>query len=854
MLKKILPIFFSSLGFVYAQTAQDSGVISDTVGVAPVEDLYENLLTFDEPPVISLDDEDISDGISSQLTAGRDPYFSSATFNWGAARFKIRGYGNDNFVTYMNGVPMEALDIGGSTFYLWSGLNDVLRSRDNSMGLKPTTYSFGGIGGQFFIDSRASKQWKQLRVGYAATNRNYRNRLMATYSTGITKSGWAFSLSASRRWAHEGYIEGTFYDGWSYFTSAEKIFNKNHALALTVFGAPAKTGAGAGVVQELYDLTGSPYYNPNWGYQNGKKRSSKVNNSHQPTFILTHEYSPNNNLNILSAASYTFGVREQATLDWYNVRDPRPEFYRNLPSFILDEDYRSELIERIKEDPALLQVDWNRMYEVNRNNIETVRNVDGVSGNDITGKRSRYIIERRLTDVQRANANTIINATISNKLEFTGGASYQFLKNRMYKKIGDLLGGDFYVNLNQFAERDFPGSDANQNDINRPNQILKEGDKFGYDYDMNFHKASAWGQLRGTWNKTDAFISAEISHTNFSRTGHNKNGLFLEDSYGKSKAQNFLNGGVKGGVTYKIDGRNYLFANAGYSTRAPYFRDIFVSPRTRTTTVRNPKSEKIASVESGYVLNTPEVKARFTGYFTKFNDQTRTLSFYHDDYRNFVNYSLTNIDKIHVGAELGIEAKIYKGLSTTIAATMGRHFFTSRQRAEVTLDNSAEILSDNEIVFSEYFKVGGTPQSAATFGLNYRSPKFWFVNLNFNYFAEQWMDFNPIRRTWEAVDGVDNPSDKYDYIIKQEKLKNQFTMDIFGGYSWRIDKSIKKVKKSQYIYLNVGINNLTNNRKHITGGYEQLRYDFDNQNPDKFPSRYFYAYGINYFISIAYRI
>ncbi|MCO5231040.1 MAG: TonB-dependent receptor [Chitinophagales bacterium] len=835
------------MSIAYAQTE------TDTIKVASSDELQENQLIFDEAPVVSLDDNDVAQGISSQLTAGRDPFFSSATFNWGAARFRIRGYDNNNFITYMNGVPMDALDNGTSSFFLWSGLNDVLRSRESSLGLRPTTYSFGEVGGQFNIDTRASKQWKQFRVGYASTNRNYRNRLMATYNTGLTKSGWAFSLSASRRWAQEGYVPGTFYDGWSYFASAEKIFNKKHSLALTTFGAPTKSGGSGGVVQELYDLAGTHYYNPYWGYQEGKKRNSRVNQSHQPTFILTHEYSPSNKLNILSAASYTFGIRKQSGLDWYNVSDPRPEYYRNLPSYLLNEEYKNIWIDRIKENPEMIQVDWARMYDVNQHNVETVKNVDGVAGNDVTGLRSRYIVEQRITKVQRANLNTIINATINENLSFNGGALYQFHKNRLYKEIGDLLGGEFYVNLNQFAERDFPGSNANQNDLNRPNQILKEGDKYGYDYEMIFNQASAWGQVQGTWSHIDAFLSTEVSYTSYFRNGINKNGLFQDASFGKSKKQNFVNFGVKGGATYKINGRNYIYANGNYSTKAPYFNDVFVSPRTRNSTVSNPTSEKIASVESGYVLNTPRVKARFSGYFTKFFDQTKTMTFYHDDYRNFVNYSLTNIDKIHFGGELGVEAKIYKGFSMTLAAAMGRYFNTSRQNAEVTLDNSSEVLQ-NELIYSKYFKEGGTPQTAATLGFNYRSPKYWFASVNLNYFGDMWLDYNPLRRTWAAVEEVPNPSDTYDQVVQQERLKSQFTLDLFGGYSWKLNKTFKNMKKAHYIYLNVGVNNITNNKNLITGGYEQLRYDFETANVNKFPSRYFYAYGTNYFINITYKL
>jgi hypothetical protein len=53
--------------------------------------------------------------------------------------------------------------------------------------------------------------------------------------------------------------------------------------------------------------------------------------------------------------------------------------------------------------------------------------------------------------------------------------------------------------------------------------------------------------------------------------------------------------------------------------------------------------------------------------------------------------------------------------------------------------------------------------------------------------------------------------------------------------------------------LNAGISNLLNNKDIISGGYEQLRFDFDTHDPDKFPPKYYYAYGINYFLSAGVR-
>ena len=148
----------------------------------------------DNIPSVSIDENDLGDGgnqnISSLLTAGRDPFYSAASFNFSAVRFRIRGYDNDHFSTYMNGIPMDNLDNGFTPYGLWGGLNDVMRNRDISWELKYNTFTFGDIGGNTNIDSRASRQRAQTSIGYAASNRNYNNRLMLTHSTGLSKKGF----------------------------------------------------------------------------------------------------------------------------------------------------------------------------------------------------------------------------------------------------------------------------------------------------------------------------------------------------------------------------------------------------------------------------------------------------------------------------------------------------------------------------------------------------------------------------------------------------------------------------------------------------------------------------------------
>ena len=144
---------------------------------------------------------------------------------------------------------------------------------------------FGGPGGVTAIFTRASLYRKQASLSYSLSNRSYNHRLMLTYNTGLMKNGWALSFSFSGRYTRMdsplSWSEGTWYDGTSYFFSAEKKINKKHSLGFLVFGSPSERASTSPAVQETFDLLDNNYYNPNWGWQtttNGArvKRNARV--------------------------------------------------------------------------------------------------------------------------------------------------------------------------------------------------------------------------------------------------------------------------------------------------------------------------------------------------------------------------------------------------------------------------------------------------------------------------------------------------------------------------------------------------------------------------------------------------
>ncbi|MFT3902379.1 MAG: TonB-dependent receptor [Niabella sp.] len=841
--------------------AQVSSPVSDTlrrdsVMIELKQELQDNL------PTLTIGDDEFDEagggGVSSILTAGRDPFLSAAEFNFSPVRFRLRGYETLGNAIYLNGINFSGLDNGFTPFGIWGGLNNVMRSRQTSYGLASNDFAIGTLALNTNIDMRAGSQWQQTQVGYALSNRNYRHRVTFSHGSGFDKKGWAYSLAFSGRYADEGYVPGTYYRGFSYYAAVDKKIGVRNTLSLIAFGAPTDAGRQGGSVQEAMDLVGSNFYNPSWGWQEGKKRNSNVLETFQPAFMAQYERKPNNHSSWSTTMAYVFGKRKTSAFDWYNAPDPRPDYYRYLPSYysVSNPNLEERLRNGILSNHNLLQVNWDKLYDANRNNLVTIQNVDGIAGNNVSGHRSTTILSNRVNDLRRLMANTVYNTRIDN-LSLTAGANFQQQVNQYYLEVKDLLGGDFWVNVNQFAERDYPNDpDILQYDLDKPNQLKKAGDRYGYNYKMTMTRAAVWGQALLNLDYFDMFAAAEISTSSFYRTGINRNGLFPNQSKGKAESQNFLNTTLKAGITYKMNGRNYFFANGAYLTNPPFFENVYISPRTRNDIQPDLKSEKVLSAEAGYKFVSPKVKAGLTGFYTQSKDGYDMMTFYADQYQAFGNYALSGIDKLFFGGELGLDIKLTQTLSFNGAASVGRYYYDSRQKAVITVDNSAQELG-TQTAYLKNYRLPSTPQNAYSAGFFYRSPKYWYVSLTGNYFGNMWLSPNPIRRTAEAIGDV-NPEDPAlseaaRKILAQEKFDDQFTLDFFGGWSKRLPKQYNIHNKPTYLVFNLGVNNILDNREIRSGGYEQLRFDFEGKRVDKFPPKYYYAYGLNYFASITLR-
>lgn len=793
-----------------------------------------SLGSFDES-VVSLSDlegDKVDQNISGILANSQDFILSSASYNLGFIRFQHRGYASNYYDLYINGIPMNQAETERPVWAEWGGLNDAMRNQESYTGLTPAHFAFGSVAGVSNINTRPTLMPKQHKFTYAASNRSYNNRITYTYGSGLMKNNWAFSANASKRWAEEGYVEGTWYDAWSLFLGAEKRFNARQTLVISAFNSPYRRALQAPSTQEAYDLTGSNFYNPNWGWQEGEKRNAKVRTLTKPTLIINHYWTPSSKFRVNNALSYAYTEFGTTSLNWYDAPDPRPDYYRYLPGYQTDPYIQGLVTEAWQNYESVSQINWNQLYQVNY-----LQNLEG--------KMAKYMIEERKMVSHTINWAPSYRWDISNSMTLFGGLEGQQYNSRNFKVINDLLGGEFWIDIDQFAERDFAGDTAALiNDMQNPGVQLKEGDTFGYNYALTRNKYKNWGLFQYSKSYFDVYVGYSIDYTQYRRKGLMQNGRYPDNSLGKSDPKNFFNYALKAGMTYKLTGRDFFKLNVGYMTLPPALSNIFVVPTISNLYIKNIENEKILSGDVSYTRSGRKISGRIAVYQTIFENQTNAINFYHDDLRTFVNLTQTNVDKIHQGIEAGVSIDLLPGLNWTTYANIGNYIYTSRPEATISYANGSKP-DTTKTIYSMYFFDYGSPQFVATSGLRYNSNRFWFLNVNFNFFDKYYMSYNPERRTEQAISNLGPDDPLIDLITEQYRFDSGYTIDVSFYKSWKI--------KNNFIAFNIGINNVLNNQQMRSGGFEQMRYDFEFKNLDKFPPKYFYAYGRNYFAMISYR-
>jgi len=807
------------------------------------EQLFTTIAISDDE--LSEDEIGGSDNITGLLQASKDVFLRTAAFNFGQARFKVRGYDSREGTVLLNGVEMNKIIDGRPQWSNWGGLNTVLRNQTVSRGIAVSDNSFGGLLGVTNFSTRASEYRSGYSLSLAATNGSYKNRVMVSYFTGLQKNGWAFAISASQRSAQSATMEGTTYNAKAVFFAVEKELNAKHSLNFTFILTPNRRGKSSPNTQEVYDLRGTKY-NAYWGFQEGEKRNSRLKEIVEPIFMLNHYWLKNESTTVDFSISYQFGHIGNSRLGYFNASNPDPTYYKKLPSYNLrlpgNLDYAGAFLS-LKEFKRNGQIDWRNIYQTNAT----------------TQYANYYLYEDRNEDNTLA-LNTKIDKRINPNLNALLGISYTKLKSLNYAKVLDVFGENGFVDLDGFAL-----GAARQNDLNNKNRTVLVGDAFSYKYEVLVSKLKLFSQVEYASNKTELTGTLGYEQTNYQRKGLFRNGAYADSSFGLGTKKSFNDFSMKGSGLYKFSGRHLLALNLGYLNKAPSIKNTFANIRSNHNFSSNLKSETKITGDFSYRYRAPGIKARFTGYYTQFSNAIENYFVFaqglRGDASDFVGQTLTGIKKKHVGVEFGLEAQVSSSIKLTAVAAIGQFVYANNPHLYLESDQFKGVESDFGIAYLKNYRLGGTPQNAYSVGFEYRDPAYWWYSINANLLTHNYLTISPLLRTnnfFLDKDGVpfvnentQNQISQEDVkgLLSQERFDENFLVNLVGGKSWKI--------KGTYLGLFASINNVLG-AVYKTGGFEQSRKaNYKELKEDKelelplFGPKYWYGNGTSYYLILS---
>ncbi len=802
----------------------------------------DNLATITD---VDLLDEGESAAIApGLLQATRDPFLTRAAFDFSQAFFKVRGYDSREGTVLLNGIPMNKFFNGRAQWNNWGGLNDVVRNQEFTQGLAPNPYTFGGIQGNTNIDTRPSGMRPGTRVSSSLSNRTYSGRLMATYNSGLQDSGLAYTMSASGRWANEGYIEGTLYNAYSFFGAVEYRPNPQHSIAFTTILAQNRRGRSAAITEEVQQLKGSRY-NPFWGEQDGEIRNSKERTIFEPIFMLNHALQLEK-LTWNTGVAYQFGSQARSRLGYFNAANPDPTYYRHLPSYYINSTIGADFNNAGLARDGFIdngQIQWQQLYAANTN-----------AGN---GGKAAYLLYDDVAEDSRILVASSIDYAPTEQLQVGIGGNFRTLSSENFAEVQDLLGANFHEDIDVFSNT--------LNDIN--GSLTKtEGEKFNYHYRMDVSQLDVFGQVGFTGKRWNAFAAVVTSNLGVQRQGLFANERFLDNSLGNSEAVALTSLSFKGGLTYFLSGRHRLNINGASIKRPPALQNIFVNPRENNTVVPNLQNEIITAIDVSYIFRLPDLTGRVSAFHTKFQNATDINFFFVDSGlgSDFVQEVITDMDQLHQGIEVGIEYQASSNVKLSLVGSVADYVYNNNPAVQINFDTAGpeEDLIDPGGVLDlgranlKGLKLDRGPQTALSAGVEYRSPKYWWMGATANYLADNYIGLSAITRTQSflidpetRVPFPDATEENVAQLLQQQPLEAIYLLNLTAGKSWLIDK--------KYISAFMSVTNFFDT-EFRTGGYEQSRNgNFGQLRQDNlsgmpsFGPKFWYGYGRTYFLNLA---
>jgi outer membrane receptor for ferrienterochelin and colicin len=643
----------------------------------------------------------------------------------GDSRLSLRGFQQENVALLLNGVPVSSMENGLVYWSNWTGLTDATESIQVQRGLGASRVAMNSVGGTINIitKSTSAKSGGALRFSLS----DYGNsKTSLSFSTGKMKNGTSLTFLGSRT-TGPGFVDATYINAWAYFLSLSRQFGKNQRIVLTAMGAPEKHG------QRNYGMSNADYekfgvkYNSNWGEYNGEMLSLSENFYHKPQINLNHYWNISEKAFLATSFYVSFGKGGGRYSEAFNYAKPTWEYRKND------------------------QIDFDQVFINNSTNPDSV-----ILANGSTVKGySKNILTYYKADHYWAGVLSSLSLDLNDQFKLTTGIHARNFRSHLYEVVDDLMGGNCWLEQYAYSLAGVAGR----------KQVKKRGDVINVDNYSMISYGNLFGQIEFNKGKYQAFVASTLSGTYYRRKDpYNYIENPLSDVVTKAGFD------IKSGLAYKVGQHGSIYGNAGFYSREPYYKFVFVD--YHNTVADNLVNEKISTAEAGYTFANNKINARVNLYYTLWRDKS-LLSRENKQLIDSIPRSLVRgLDARHTGIETEISYKILSGLSVTATIAFGDWQWLNDVTASIYNDN--QVLVDSMMVYSKGLIVGDAPQNQIGLSAEYKTLDGFRFSADYMFYDRLYANFDPVNRN--------NPDDRN----QPYRIPSYSMFDLYLGYDFTV--------------------------------------------------------------------
>lgn len=661
-------------------------------------------------------------------------YVSGQAGGFGDTNMRVRGFEQDNTAFLLNGQPINGMEDGLMYWSNWSGINDIASGIQIQRGLGSSKLAISSVGGTVNFVTKATEM-NEGGFGYATVANNNYIKTSAGYNTGISEKGWGLSVMLSH-WQGDGYNEGNFGEGQTYFISVGYRPNDTHGFNFLVTGAPQfhDQNFTKPISDYLeYGLT----YNNNWGVYNGQYMTERRNFYHKPVANLNWDWNIDSTTS-LSTVLYA---------SWGNGGGT------------------GNLGNRIRTDEG--RIDYDAIYAQNA----AVPNGDAVN----FGDDPAYITRSSMNLHSWYGLISNLEKQLGDNLTWNVGFDLRTYYGKHFRVVSDFHGLNSWTEnirlRDQNNDHEPYGTFGTYKFVTATETFAPSGwkaafesypedQKIAYSNDERISYGGIFTQMEYATDTFSAFFQGSLSnqyHQRFDFYQYADQALIdgtssqwtgeplpanITPGTDSEKVNNF-GYNAKGGFSYNPTDQHSFYANVGYYNRQPYHDNIYLNFTNQVNPLT--ENEKIFGLEAGYGFSSSMFSANVNLYRTSWKDRVETSSNVVEDVVTYTSNFGT--EQLHQGVEVDFKYRPIAGLSINGFASIGDWVYKGDAVTQITDEDRNVISFESEDY--DGGKVGGAAQTSGGLGVAYRINKNFSIDSDWRYYTDLYSDVGAIKENLE---------------------------------------------------------------------------------------------------------